>query len=87
MGMRILSAKKSKYYGAALENFEETKRRYEEAGLPSEWDAVVARVRREQHRKVGFMPGFEKLIAGAGPSAEPSFLDRARSRWTRRGDT
>ncbi len=85
MGMRILNAKKSKYYDAALSNFENAKRCYERSGLGREWDAVVAAVRRAHHRKVGFMGDFERLVAGNGPSQEPSFLDRARSRWSSRG--
>ncbi len=85
MGMRILNAKKSKYYDAALSNFEDAKRCYERAGLAGEWAAVVAQVRNDHPRKTGFMSGFEKLAAGRGPSDEPSFLDRARSRWAQRG--
>ncbi len=85
MGMRILNAKKSKYYDAALSNFEDAKRCYERAGLERDWETVVAQVRKDHQRKLGFMGGFEKLVAGRGPSDEPSFLDRARSRWAKRG--
>lgn len=84
MGMRILKAKKSKYYKAALSNLEEAKRCYERAGLPREWEPVVAQVRQDHHRKAGFMSEFEKLVSGHGPSDEPSFLERARSRWSQR---
>jgi len=80
-GMRIVNAKKSKYYDAALSNFESAKRCYARAGLAAEWDRVVNRVRAEHHRKTGFMSGFEGLVAGSGPSDEPSFLERARARW------
>jgi hypothetical protein len=31
------------------------------------------------------MGGFERLVAGCGPSEEPSFLDRARRRWLPEG--
>jgi hypothetical protein len=85
MGMRILNAKKSKYYAAALSNLEAAKRCYGRAGLERAWEAVVAQVRKDHQRKMGFLPGFEKLVAGHGPSDEPSFLDRARTRWARRG--
>jgi tetratricopeptide (TPR) repeat protein len=85
MGMRILNAKKSKYYQAALSNFEEAQRCYERAGRPQDWEAVVAHIRGAHRRKLGFMDGFEKLVAGQGPSRAPSFLDRARSRWEKRG--
>jgi len=81
MGMRILNAKKSKYYHEALENFEDAKNCYVRAGMNRQWDAVVAQVRREHYRKVGFMPGFERLVTGRGPGQRLSYLDRARKRW------
>ena len=83
-GMRIISAAKSKYYDAALENFERAKRCYERAGLTAEWEKIVSRVRAGHHRKIGFMSGFEDLIAGSGPSRAPSFLDRAKAKWGER---
>jgi hypothetical protein len=82
-GMRIVNAKKSKYYDAALANFESAKRCYERAGLASDWEKTVCRVRADHHRKAGFMAGFEALIAGSGPSTRPSFLERAKVRWSR----
>ncbi len=78
MGMRVVNAKKSKYYGAALGNFERAKRCYEKAGLGAGWESVV---REAHHRKTGFMPGFEDVVKGAGPSEEPPFLERAKARW------
>lgn len=87
LGMRILKAKKSKYYDAALSHFESAKRCYERSDLHREWAAVVADVRRAHHRKAGFMAGFERLAAGHGPSDAPSFLDRARSRWSARPES
>jgi len=81
MGMRILKAKKSKYYHEALENFEDAKNCYERANLGPEWEALVVEVYREHYRKVGFMPGFERLAAGLGPGQKLSYLDRARKRW------
>lgn len=81
MGMRILNAKKSKYYHEALENFEDAKDCYARAGMNHQWEAVVAQVRREHYRKVGFMPGFERLVTGRGPGQKMSYLDRARKRW------
>lgn len=86
MGMRILNAKKSKYYDAALSNFEDAKRCYERSGLQPEWAALVENVRRAHYRKTGFMADFERLAAGHGPSDAPSFLDRARSRWSLRAE-
>ncbi|PYO33916.1 MAG: hypothetical protein DMD86_09700 [Candidatus Rokuibacteriota bacterium] len=86
LGMRILSAKKSKYYDAALSRFEEAKRCYERSDLHREWAALVTDVRQAHHRKAGFMADFERLAAGHGPSDAPSFLDRARSRWSARAE-
>lgn len=86
LGMRILNAKKSKYYDAALSNFEDAQRCYERSGLQRDWEALVADVRRAHHRKAGFMAAFERLIAGHAPSDEPSFLERARSRWSARAE-
>ncbi|HXK37102.1 MAG TPA: hypothetical protein VJ553_05980 [Candidatus Paceibacterota bacterium] len=80
-GIRIVQAKKSKYYDAALSNFERALRCYNKAGLTAEWEKTVSRIRAEHHRKYGFMTGFEKLAAGFGPSDEPSFLERGRARW------
>jgi len=83
-GMRILNAKKSKYYDAALLNFESARRCFEHAGLASEWEKTVSKVRTDHFRKKGFLSSFERLAAGIGPSDEPSFLERAKARWTER---
>ena len=80
-GMRVVNAKKSKYYGAALSNFERARRCFEMAGLTTGWQRVVEEVRAKHHRKTGFMAGFEEIVAGVGPSAKPSFLERAKARW------
>jgi len=83
-GMRIVNAKKSRYYDAALSNFERAMRCYQRAGLTNEWEKAVSQVRAEHHRKPGFISGFEDLVAGSGPSDRPSFLERAKARWARR---
>ncbi len=87
LGMRILSAKKSKYYDVALLHFENAKRCYERSDRPREWAALVADVRRAHHRKAGFMACFERLATGRSPSDAPSFLDRARTRWSARPES
>jgi len=83
-GLRIVNGKKSKYYAAALSDFESAKRCFERAGLGAEWQKTVSQVRADHHRKSGFMSGFERLAAGSGPSEEPSFLEQAKARWSRR---
>ena len=72
MGFRVLSAKKSKYYGAALKNFKNARALYRKAGMESEWLTTVSRVRAEHGRKYGFMGDFERLEAGT-LRAEPTF--------------
>jgi len=83
-GLRIVTAKKSKYYDAALSNFDRAKRCFERAGLEAEWRKTVAQVRADHSRKSSFMPGFERLVAGAEPSGERSFLEQAKARWSSR---
>jgi hypothetical protein len=39
---------------------------------------------KKHHRKTGFMAGFEEIVAGSGPSEKPSFLERAKARWSAR---
>ncbi len=81
LGMRIIEAKKSRYYEAALSNFEDARRCHERAGLAAEWEALVREVRAQHHRKIGFMTGFDEIVAGGGPSVRPTFLERAKARW------
>jgi Family of unknown function (DUF6880) len=83
-GMRSINTKKSKYHNAALANFERAKRCFERAGLTAEWEKTVSQVRAGHQRKAGFMSGFEALVAGAGPSDQPSFLESAKARWSGR---
>ena len=83
-GMRIVNAGKSKYYDAALSDFESPKCCYERAGLAAEWEAVVRQVRARHSRKSGFMPGFEALAAGRHRTRQASFLERAKLRWGKR---
>src|ERR1035441_1838745 len=80
-GMRLVNAAKSKSYDAALATFERARRCYERAGRGAEWADTVDHIRANHRRKTGFMPGFEALATGAGRAAEPSFLERAKTRW------
>jgi hypothetical protein len=82
--VRIVDEAKSKYYYAALSHLEKAKSCYQSAGLDAQWQTLVAEIRREHHRKSGFMPGFERIVRSAGASKEPSFLDQARGRWASR---
>jgi uncharacterized Zn finger protein len=80
-GMRVINAKKSKYYDAAVSNFERARRCFEKAGLVADWQRIVETVRSEHRRKTGFMPGFEEIVAGSRATGKPSFLERAKRRW------
>jgi hypothetical protein len=79
--MRIVDAGKSKYYEAAAANLERARRCYVRAGLASEWEDAVRRIRADHHRKTAFMAAFESVAAGAEHQAPPSFLERAKERW------
>jgi hypothetical protein len=83
-GMRIVDAKKSKYYDVALCNFERARNCYERAELVTEWEQTVRRVCALHYRKTGFISGFQALAAGAKRSERPSFLERAKARWGER---
>ena len=83
-GMRILDAKKSKYYNAALSNFEQARDCYQRAKLATEWEQTVRWVCRSHYRKTGFISGFQALAAGSQRSEPPSFLKRAHTRWGER---
>jgi hypothetical protein len=82
-GLRILEARKSKHYDAALRHFTHARRCYEAAGLATEWEQLVDEVHTQHHRKTSFVPRFEEIVTGSGPRREPSFLERARARWVR----
>ena len=81
MGLRIINAGKSKYYDAAISNFEQAKRCYEKADLELVWMETVEKVMNDHARKYSFMPGFKQVVAGKGPSTEPSIIERAKMRW------
>ncbi|MBI1898477.1 MAG: hypothetical protein HYS04_18375 [Acidobacteria bacterium] len=83
-GMRIVDAKKSKYYDAALSNFERARDCYQKAGLSVEWENTVRQVSALHYRKTGFINGFQALAAGAKHTDRPGFLERAKARWGER---
>jgi len=83
-GLRIVDAKKSKYYAAALSNFERARDCYQKAGLSIEWEKTVRHVCGAHYRKSAFIDGFQALAAGAKRAEQPSFLERAKARWGER---
>jgi len=83
LGLRILTAKKSKYYNAAIAHLAWAKDCYARAGRDAEWHALVATVRRAHRCKYGFMPGFERVVAGHPLPPQESFLARAQRQWSR----
>jgi hypothetical protein len=80
-GMRVVNRGKSKYYDPALVNFEKARDCYLRAGMASAWADVVAEVRAAHSKKTGFMPRFERVVAGGTKAKEPSFLERARRKY------
>lgn len=83
-GIRILDAKKSKYYDAALANLERARDCFQRAGMAAEWEETVRRVCAAHFRKTGFIGEFQALAAGAKCREPQSFLERAKERWTER---
>ncbi len=80
MALRILEAKKSKYYDAALGNLEAARKLLLKEGRNEAWEALAKEIREGHRRKTGFMSDFERLAEGRS-AREPSFLERARKRW------
>ena len=81
-GLRIVNRNKSKYYDAAVSNFERAQRCYERAGLDAEWVQLVLEVRARHRRKIAFLSGFEAVVAGRRMAPLP-FLERAKARWNK----
>ena len=57
---------------------------FRRAGVATGRDKTVSQVRADHRRKTGFLSRFERLVAGAGLSSEPAFLERAKARWSGR---
>ena len=79
--MRVVNAGKSKYYDAALNNFELARKCYFKAGLAAEWEAIAQDVRHRHHRKTEFLARFDRIAAGATKPVKPTLQERARRRW------
>jgi hypothetical protein len=79
--LRILHTKRSKYYEVAVLDLAHARDGFLAAGEKELWDQTVTQLRVEHRRKLGFMEAFERLVAGATPEPEPTFLERARARW------
>lgn len=82
-GLRIVNRKKSKYYDAAVSNFERAHRCYQRAGLDAQWQQLVLEVRTCHRRKMAFMVGFENVVAGVARVEQKSFLELAKARWNK----
>lgn len=84
LAVRILNARKSKYYHAALRDLERSRDCYRAAGQVDAWTSVVAELRAAHYRKRSFMSGFEQVVADLPVTGRgSSFVDRARRRWKR----
>ncbi len=80
MAIRILDARKSTYYGAALLNLENARKLLLREGRAEDWRALAGELRSAHRRKTSFLPGFDRIDAGRS-AREPSFRERARRRW------
>ncbi len=76
-GFRVVTARKSQYYGAAVRNFERARAAFHAANAPEVWNQVEARLRRNHARQSSFMARFEPMAARRAGEREPSFLDIA----------
>lgn len=85
LGIRIVNAGKSKYYDQALDNLERARKCYIKAGLDADWELLIADVRARHYRKKGFMTDFEQIVSGGQKPRKPTFLERAKGRWPKRG--
>ena len=81
MDMRIVKAKKSKYYEIALDHMLKAKKLYSENNREDEWLSLVEEVRRDHHRKHSFIGDFERIVVGSYPEYLESFEERTRKRW------
>ena len=81
LGMRIVKAKKSKYYRIALDHMLKAKKLYSENNCEDEWLSLVEDVRRDHYRKYSFIGDFEKIVLGRYPEYLESFEERTRKRW------
>ncbi|HRY52173.1 MAG TPA: hypothetical protein P5186_29445 [Candidatus Paceibacterota bacterium] len=80
LGLRIVNAGKSKYYGEALAHLAKARDLYNGSGQTSEWSAVVEFVRTAHSRKTGFLTSFATIISGK-PVRSPSYAEEAQVRW------
>lgn len=81
LGMRIVKAKKSKYYWIALDHLLKAKRLYSENACQEEWLSLVENIRRDHYHKYSFIGDFEKIVSGRYPEYLESFEERTRKRW------
>ena len=86
LGLRIVEAKKSRYYWAALRHLQRGRDLLLTAGRDAAWKDLVEEVRASHGAKYSFLPGFERLVAGGRLVGGPSFLERARASWGRRDE-
>ena len=82
LGLRILSAGKSRYYDAALGHFEKARNLYCGAGQSSDWEELAGTVRNGHSRKKGFLASFEQIASGKSQRS-PSFAEQAQEQWKR----
>ena len=83
LGMRILNAKKSKYYHIALQRLMKAKELYLRAGKDDIWKRLVIEIKDKHGRKYSFIEDFEELVKGKTPESLKPIKNRLKERWGR----
>ena len=83
LGLRILEAGKSRYYGAALEHLADARRCYRAIQDQAAWERLLAALRRDHRRKADFLAALNERLDRVERPGQ-SWLERARKRWTSR---
>ena len=74
-----------KYRGAAAANLEPARKCNLRAGLANEWEETVRLVRTAHYRATAFKALFDSPASGTALREPPSFLERAKARWSGNG--
>lgn len=77
--------RKTKYHDAAEANLEPAGKCCLRAGLANEWEETVRLVRTAHYRATAFKAPFDSPASGTALREPPSFLKRAKARWSGNG--
>jgi len=83
MALRLVEARKSRYYDVALERLQRARDLLLANGGQQHWDDLTEAIRVRHGAQYGFMPGFERLVAGEDVGVDSEFLERIDRRLER----